>query len=65
MTTATGTPRLAYRPEEAARALSCSRDTIFKMLASGQLHGFKIGAARFISAEELERFVRLQEDIGE
>jgi len=29
--------RLAYRPDEAARALGCSRDLIFKLLASGEL----------------------------
>jgi len=59
MTTET---KLSYRPEEAARMLGASRDTIFKLLATGQLRGFKIGAARFISAAELERFIREREE---
>ena len=54
--------RLAYRPNEAARALGCSRDMIFKLLASGELRGWRIGAARLISAEEIRRFVRERED---
>ena len=54
---------LAYRPDEAARVLGASRDTIFKLLAAGQLRGFKIGAARFISAEELSRFIRAREEM--
>jgi excisionase family DNA binding protein len=54
--------RLAYRPVEAARALGCSRDMIFKLLASGDLRGWRIGAARLISAEEIRRFVREREE---
>lgn len=53
--------RLAYRPEEAARALGCCRDTIFKLLASGELKGWRIGAARLISADEIRRFIRERE----
>lgn len=53
--------RLSYRPEEAAKIIGCSRDTIFKLLASGQLKGWKIGAARFISADEIRRFIRERE----
>jgi excisionase family DNA binding protein len=54
--------RMAYRPEEAARALGCSRDTIFKLLASGQLRGWHIGAARLISGDEIRRFIREREE---
>ncbi|MDA1061659.1 MAG: excisionase family DNA-binding protein, partial [Chloroflexi bacterium] len=49
--------RLAYRPDEAARALGCSRDTIFRLLASGRLRSYRVGAARFISAEVLRAFI--------
>ncbi|MCH7824852.1 MAG: helix-turn-helix domain-containing protein [Acidobacteria bacterium] len=53
--------RFSYRPEEAAAALGCSRDTIFKLLASGDLKGWKINTARFISADEIRRFIRERE----
>jgi len=49
--------RMAYRPEEAAAAIGVSRDMIFKLLASGQLKGWRIGAARLISADEIKRFI--------
>jgi excisionase family DNA binding protein len=57
--------RVAYRPEEAARVLGVSRDTIFKLLASGELGGWKLGAARLISADEIRRFVREREQAGD
>lgn len=56
--------RLAYRPNEAAKALGTSRDTIFKLIADGSLRSTKIGASRFIPASELEAFLtrRLEAD---
>ena len=54
--------RMAFRPGEAARALGCSRDMIFKLLASGELKGWRIGAARLISADEIRRFIREREE---
>ena len=57
--------RLSYRPEEAAAALGCSRDTIFKLLASGDLKGWKINSARFISVDELQRFITEREEESE
>ena len=53
--------RLAYRPSEAARVIGCSREMIFKLLATGELKGWKVGAARLISADELRRFVHERE----
>ena len=53
--------RLAYRPNEAARAIGASPDTIFRLLRRGELVGFKVGAARFISAEESARFIASRE----
>ncbi len=53
---------LAYRPNEAARLLGVGRDTVFDLLRTGELRGFKLGhRMRLISAEELERFVRERE----
>jgi excisionase family DNA binding protein len=63
MTTETE-PRLAYRPEEAARALGCSRATVFKLLSAGELRGWRIGAARLISADEIRRFIHEREQEG-
>ena len=65
MSTTDTQDRLAYRPDEAASALSCSRDTIFKLLASGDLKGWKINSARFISADEIRRFIREREQESE
>ena len=62
--TALRMPRLAYRPAQAAEALGCSTDTIFRLLASGELNGFKVNAARFISGAELLEFVRRRERDG-
>ncbi len=55
------TDRLAYRPKEAAHAIGASDDLIHKLLANGELRGFKVGSARFISAQELERFIAQRE----
>ena len=56
--------RLAYRPAEAARVLGCSRDTIYKLLAAGELRGWKLRSARLISADELRRFIREREALA-
>jgi excisionase family DNA binding protein len=53
--------RGAYRPAEAAKWLGCSRDTIDRLCERGVLRSFKVGAARYISVVELERFVRERE----
>ncbi len=54
-------PQLAYRVNAAARALDCSRDTVERLINAGQIRSFKVGAARFISAAELLRFVASRE----
>lgn len=53
--------RGAFRPNEAARWLGCSRDTIERLWRSGELKSFTVGRARYISARELERFVAERE----
>ena len=55
------TEKGALRPSEAATWLSCSRDTLDRLIKAGQLRSFKIGAARYISLEELRRFIRQRE----
>lgn len=49
--------KLLYRVSEAAEALGLSREMVYLLMARGQLRYVKIGAARRIAAQELERFV--------
>jgi excisionase family DNA binding protein len=53
--------RGALRPNEAAAWLGCSRDTLERLIQRGELRSFKIGAARYVSAQELRRFVAERE----
>lgn len=53
--------KLAYRVQEVAWTLGCSNDMVWKLLAKGELRGFKIGSARFVSTEELLRFIKAKE----
>lgn len=48
---------IAYRPAEAAKVLGLSRSTFYNLLKAGELHGFKVGAATLIPAEELRAWV--------
>jgi excisionase family DNA binding protein len=57
--------RGALRPNEAAQWLGCSRDTLERMIARGELRSFKIGASRYVSVDELRAFVRRAEAGGE
>ena len=58
MTTET---RMAYRPNEAARQISVSRDVIYKAIRDGSLRSLKVGGARLIMAEALREFVERHE----
>jgi excisionase family DNA binding protein len=53
--------RGALRPNEAALWLGCSRDTVERLISRGELRSFKIGASRYVSTDELRRFVRDRE----
>ncbi len=53
--------RTAFRPGEVAARLGCSRDTVDRAIAAGDLKSFSINRARFVSARELERFVAERE----
>jgi excisionase family DNA binding protein len=53
--------RGALRPNEAAAWLGCSRDTLERLIARGELASFKIGASRYVSVDELRRFVARRE----
>lgn len=43
--------------EGAADLLGCSRSTIYKLLASGDLRGIKVGRSRRFTRAELEAYV--------
>lgn len=49
--------QLAYRINSAARVLDLSRDTVERLIGRGLIKSYKVGAARFIEAEELQRFI--------
>lgn len=49
--------RLAVDIEAAARLLSVSRRTIYKLITEGRLVTLKIGARRVISRVEIERLL--------
>ena len=46
-------PRLAYRIDEAAELVGISRDTIYKLIATGKLKTVKIGRCRVVTAKVL------------
>lgn len=56
--------RGALRPNEAAAWLGCSRDTLERLIARRELKSFKIGSSRYVSVDELRRFVREREVEG-
>lgn len=49
--------KLLYRPEEAAELCSLGRTSIYAAIRSGRLESVRIGSARRIPADALERFV--------
>jgi excisionase family DNA binding protein len=48
-------PRIAYSLDEAARSISISRRTLYKLMAAGSLPTTKLGARRVVTREALER----------
>ncbi|MEU5901434.1 helix-turn-helix domain-containing protein [Streptomyces venezuelae] len=59
MSTAIAAPvdRLLYKPEEAAKALSLGRSTVYELMAEGALRYIKLGRTRRIRRADLEAFV--------
>jgi excisionase family DNA binding protein len=55
-TATTPIPRILYKPEEAAKALSLGRSTVYELMAEGALRFVKCGRSRRIHHNELERF---------
>lgn len=49
--------KLAYSVNEACRALSLSRTTVYEMIARKQLRSFKVGVKTLIPADSLQSLV--------
>ena len=49
--------KFAYSINEAARALSIGRTSIYAMLAEGRLEAFKLGRRTLIKADSIRRLV--------
>jgi excisionase family DNA binding protein len=52
--------KLSYRPSEAAAALGIGRTLLFRLLQSGEIGSFHVGAARLIPRAELEAWIARQ-----
>lgn len=55
------TERLAYSPQEAAKALGISRAFLYRLIQSGELRSFRIGRRRMVSAEALKDLIARME----
>jgi excisionase family DNA binding protein len=49
--------RIAYRPAEAARAIGVHRNTIYRLMESGELPSFAVGHVRLIRADDLRAMI--------
>lgn len=50
-------PPIAYRIEDAARALGVGRTTIYRLIRDGKLRIVKVGKRSLITASELQSFL--------
>jgi excisionase family DNA binding protein len=51
---------LAFSINDAARALSLGRTSIYAMIADGRLEAFKLGRRRLVKAESIRRLIASQ-----
>ena len=54
-------PKLALRPREAAKALSVSESTLYRLRMAGKMPSIKVGAAILYRMADLESFLTSQE----
>jgi len=52
---------LAISINDAAKALSLGRTTVYAMIADGRLEAFKLGRRRLVKAESVRRLVEGQD----
>jgi excisionase family DNA binding protein len=57
MSAGSNVTKLAYTPHEAAEALGISRNLLYQLLGSGQLHSVKAGSRRLIPASAIAEFL--------
>ena len=50
-----------YTLQEACKLLRIGRNTMYSLLDSGKLKGFRIGKLRRFTSEELESFIRSEQ----
>lgn len=46
-----------FRVEEVAALLRCSRRTVYRMVAQGQIRTFEVGKRKRVSRHELDRLI--------
>jgi excisionase family DNA binding protein len=54
----TETKPRAFRRKGAAQQLNVSTDTLDRWIVGGKIKAFRIGNAVFVSADEIDRFIR-------
>lgn len=50
-------PKLAYRIDEAAKIMSVSRATLYRLITAGKLKTVKIGSIQVVSAKALRALI--------
>ncbi len=58
------TEPLLLRVEEVARALAVGRTKVYELIASGELPSMRIGSARRIPVEVLQKWIAEHLDVG-
>ncbi|HHA2497727.1 TPA: helix-turn-helix domain-containing protein [Stenotrophomonas maltophilia] len=53
--------RLSYTTDEACAATGLNRNALYRVMAAGQLHTFKVGKRRMVSARALREFIEARE----
>jgi excisionase family DNA binding protein len=57
--------RRAYRPEEVGDLLGVSRSTVYRLMGEGVLESVKVGGARRVTDEQLDRYLAsLEASVG-
>ena len=61
---ATSVQPQAFSPAEAATVLGVTRQTIYNLIAHGELHRFKVGSSTKLNAAEVLALVGGGDDVG-
>lgn len=55
--------RLAFSVEGACRALPMSRESLYRLIRSGQIRTFKLGRRRYVTKQALLDFIASRETV--